>query len=58
MIIVKIMDISSCNQNCEIHKMAVTEEEEVCHLVAVGRFHKVAAPYFVLFEFYIRGSAV
>ena len=36
MIIVKIMDIFSCNQICDVHNIAEIEENEVYHLVAEG----------------------
>ena len=42
MIVVKIMDIFSCNQNFEMHKMAEIEEEECATL-----WQRELAPYFV-----------
>ena len=36
MIIVKVMDIFSCNQIYEINNMTEIEEKDMCHLVAEG----------------------
>ena len=49
MIMVKIMNIFSYNQNCERHKMAEIEDE-VCHLVAeaaIIRWQHLILFYFI-----------
>ena len=33
-IVIKILHFFSCGQNCDLHKLAEIEKDEVCHLVA------------------------
>ena len=58
MMIVKIMDIFSCNKNFKMHNMSEIEKDEVYHLVPEGVILRWQHLILFLFWFNIHGSAV